>query len=130
MPYLEKKQVAPQSRFQKPLKPVAVPKTVDKGAFVKKGWLSRLEAVQWMMEQPDLYKIYPKKPGESNWQRARRAVEDIFPTKPVGAYVEKTGKFELQRRRRELDREQRISAPAKKKFTTKRLGLFDKFTGK
>jgi len=130
MPYLEKKQVVPQNRFQKPLKSVAVPKTVDKGAFVKKGWLSRREAVPWMMEQPDLYKIYPKKPGESDWQRAQRAVEDIFPTKSVGSYIEKTGKFELQRRRRQLAREQRTSPLAKKKFTTKRVGLFDKFTGK
>jgi len=128
MPYLEKKQVAPQSRFQKSLKPT--PKPLDKGAFAKKGWLSRREAAEWAMKQPDLYKTYPKKPGESDWARAQRAVEDMFPKKSIGSCIEKIGKFELPKRGKELTREQRTSPLAKKKFATKRVGLFGKFVGK
>jgi len=115
---------------KKPFKPPTAPKPLDKGFFIKRGWATRREATEWMMRQPELYKTYPRKPGESDWRRAQRVVEDIFPTKSIGSHIEKTGKFELQKRRRELTKEQRTSPLTKRKFATKRVEFFDKFVGK
>ena len=132
---------------RKPVKPNPVPQKVDTSAFAKKYSLNRIEADRWLKKDvvsKDLVnkfiRYYPKKAGETDWQRAQRIERGLFggvkdPASPhagpIGPYIEKgADKYKLIERRKELLKSMRTERNFRQKERKKLdISIFDRFTG-
>ncbi len=132
---------------RKPAKLNPVPLKVDTSAFAKKYSLNRVEADRWLKKDiasKDLInkfiKYYPKKAGETDWQRVQRIERELFggvkdPVSshagPIGLYIEKDAdKYKLIERRKELQKSMRTEMNYREKERKKlNISVFDRFTG-
>lgn len=142
MPVRPERPMRPVSRPERVSAPESKPKIVDKSAFAAShgGPISRNMGIEWLRKQPDLYKAFPKQPGESDWARAGRAYDSLFPTKGVplkenvGFKLERGGNdaAELGQRMKHLNKDIRDAHKLGQgiKFNERRKDLFNRFMGK
>lgn len=114
------------------------PKVIDKSAFANRGELSQNAAISWLRKQPDLYKVYPKRPGEDDYMRARRALQDLFPQKGVslkenvGSMIDKKRDwFQMSQREKHLAKDIRGAYHSGQgiRVNERRLDLLKRFRG-